>query len=189
MSRVLLDGAERAYGAELVEAFARDAVVLTPATDTGEPLDVLLLNRPLVRETARLADITDAALADVLEDQVFSVVEQVQTLLPRLGSSSRIVVVSARGHLGAWGGAHLMAASAGLIGLVRSLALELGERGIRVNALAPDFAGERWDGPATRREVAEAARFLARPDMSLLSGQTLLLDGMRSLRMSEARRQ
>ena len=164
MSRVLLDGAERAYGAELVEAFARDAVVLTPATDTGEPLDVLLLNRPLV-------------------------VEQVQTLLPRLGSSSRIVVVSARGHLGAWGGAHLMAASAGLIGLVRSLALELGERGIRVNALAPDFAGERWDGPATRREVAEAARFLARPDMSLLSGQTLLLDGMRSLRMSEARRQ
>lgn len=189
MSQVLLDGAARDFGAELAAAFGREAEVLTPDIESDVPIDVLLVNRPLARDATRFAEIGDAALADALEDLVFSVVERVRATLPRLAEGGRIVVVSARGHLGAWGGAHLMAANGGLMGLVRSLALELGERGVRVNALAPDFAGERWDAPAARREVAEAALFLARPDMSLLSGQTLLLDGMRSLRMSEARRQ
>ena len=75
-----------------------------------------------------------------------------------------------------------------VIQLTRDLAMKWGRYGIRVNALAPDFIGERWDTPAARAEVAEAAAFLARDGLPLLSGQTLLLDGMRSLRMTESRR-
>ena len=197
MSAILLAGADRAFGSELAARLAADGAHVIPlaaeasavTTAPGEAFDVLVINVPVTRDATRFVDISDMQLTAALEQMVFDVVAIVQAALPRLGPGARIVVVSARGHLGAWGGAHLMAATAALMGLVRSLALELADRGIRVNALAPDFAGERWDTPSARREVAEAAVFLARDGMTMLSGQALLLDGMRSLRMSESRRQ
>ena len=189
MTTVLLFGSARDFGAELAARFAADgATVLTSPTETG-PIDVLVVNVPVGRTATKFLDIADADLAAALDMLVFDVVDTVQAALPRMDRGARVVVVSARGHLGAWGGAHLMAANAALMGLVRSMALEFSERAIRVNALAPDFTGERWDTPAARAEVAEAAAFLARDGLSLLSGQTLLLDGMRSLRMTESRRQ
>ena len=188
MSTVLLTGSDRDFGAELAARFAADgASVVTGAGEAA--IDVLVVNVPVGRSGTKFLDIADAELAAALDMLVFDVVDIVQAALPRMGRGGRIVVVSARGHLGAWGGAHLMAANAALMGLVRSMALEFAERGIRVNALAPDFAGERWDTAAARGEVAEAAAFLARDGLPLLSGQTLLLDGMRSLRMTESRRQ
>lgn len=188
MTTIVLLGADRPFGAELAARLGRDGAVATSLPDDGA-VDVLVANVPVVRGTTRFAEITDAQLDEALETMVFDVVGAVQAALPRLAPGARIIAVAARGHLGAWGGAHLMAANAALVGFIRSIALELGERGIRANALAPDFAGERWDTPAARAEVAEAAAFLARPGLALLNGQTILLDGMRSMRLSEARRQ
>ena len=184
MTNMVLVGAERAFGAEIAAALAAAGY----AAGDGA-LDVLVVNVPVVVGAVRFADVSDADLADTLETMVFGVVEAVQAALPRMATGGRIVVVAARGHLGAWGGAHLMAGNAALIGLMRSMALEFSERGIRVNALAPDFVGQRWDTPAARAEVAEAVVFLARADMHMLTGQTLLLDAARSMRMVESRRQ
>jgi len=188
VSTILLLGADRPFGAELATRLAHDGEVVTDWPDAGE-IGALVVNVPVVREATRFAEVTDAQMQEALDTMVFAVVEAVQRALPRLAPGARIVAVAARGHLGAWGGAHLMAANAGLVGFIRSIALELSERGIRANLLAPDFAGERWDTAKARAEVAEAAAFLARPGMALISGQTILLDGMRSMRLSESRRQ
>ena len=145
------------------------------AAAVADTIDVLVLNIPMTRDNTRFLAIADAQLQAALDMMVFDVVAIVQAALPRMGAGGRTVVVSARGHLGAWGGAHLMAANAVLMGLMGSI--------------APDFIGERWDTAAARAEVAEATAFLARDGLTLLSGQTLLLDGMRGLRMTESRRQ
>lgn len=188
MSMILLTGVDRPFGREIAARLATDGTVVTSLPNEGS-LDALVINLPVTRDGTRFADISDGQLAAALDAMVFEVVETVQTALPRLAPGARIVVVNARGHIGAWGGAHLMAASAALMGLVRAMALEFAPRGITCNALAPDFVGERWDTPVARREIAEAVVFLTRPGQSLLSGQTLLLDALRGLRMSEARQQ
>ncbi len=185
---IVLLGSERPFGAEIAARLAQEGAVATALPASG-PIEALVVNVPVVREGVRFGEISDAQLEEALEVMVFDVVAAVQAALPLLAPGGRIVAVAARGHLGAWGGAHLMAANAALAGFIRSLALEMGERGIRANLLAPDFAGERWDTPQARAEVAEAAAFLARPGMALMNGQTLLLDGMRSMRLSESRRQ
>lgn len=93
------------------------------------------------------------------------------------------------------------AAKSGLVGLTRSLALDYGEHGIRVNCIAPGFIRTRLvqesielsadrdaaeasmvGGVALGRigephEVAEAVRFLASPEASYITGTTLMVDG------------
>jgi len=93
--------------------------------------------------------------------------------------------------------AHYVASKAALLGLTRVLARELGERGVRVNALAPGFTltdasralvadAERYGverGALKRGAVPEdivgAALFLASDAAAFITGQTLVVDGGR----------
>jgi 3-oxoacyl-[acyl-carrier protein] reductase len=97
------------------------------------------------------------------------------------------------------GQAHYVAAKAGIIGLTRALAVELGDYNITVNAIAPgltatpivlqSFPGELIDklaehGAIKRRQTAEdlvgITTFLASEDASFITGQTISVDGGRS---------
>lgn len=83
------------------------------------------------------------------------------------------------------------AAKAGMVGMVRSLAIETGRYGITVNAVAPGWIAtgaatpEEMVGGAntpigrsgTPEEVASAIVFLASPEASYITGQTLVVDG------------
>jgi 3-oxoacyl-[acyl-carrier protein] reductase len=114
----------------------------------------------------------------------------------------RIVFISSvAGRTRSRSGIHAYAAGkAGVLGLMRDMAYELGAFGITVNSVAPGFiesnprARAVWDNmePAARHafeaelaikrpgkpeEIAAAVRYFASPDASYTTGQTLIVDG------------
>ena len=114
--------------------------------------------------------------------------------LPLLKEGSSIVNVGSRvATVGVPLRAHYTAAKAGMIGLTRSLAKELGPRGIRVNVVAPGPVETEIDIPApvreryrnlialgrlgTTEEIANVVLFLASDLSSFVSGETIHVDG------------
>lgn len=108
----------------------------------------------------------------------------------------RIVSISSvAGVYGNAGQANYAAAKAGVIGFTRSLAKEIGSRGITVNAVAPGFIetdmtadlGEAAAEAVIRQittgrlgrpeEVASAVGYLASDDAAYITGQTIVVDG------------
>jgi NAD(P)-dependent dehydrogenase (short-subunit alcohol dehydrogenase family) len=109
-----------------------------------------------------------------------------------------ISLASAHGLVGFAGRSAYGIAKAGIIQMTRALAIEWAEHGIRVNAVAPgtvdtasraeyfaanpDVKKAMTDRVPVRRfatsdEVAAAVRYLASPQASYITGQTLVLDG------------
>jgi 3-oxoacyl-[acyl-carrier protein] reductase len=108
----------------------------------------------------------------------------------------RIVNVSSVAAERGWAGqANYAASKAGVVGLTRSAARELGDRSIRVNAVCPGYTDtalfrselEGSDETITEQipqdriadpdEIAAAVRFLVSPDSSYVTGEILRVDG------------
>jgi 3-oxoacyl-[acyl-carrier protein] reductase len=110
-------------------------------------------------------------------------------------SGSIVALASIAGLKGSSGQASYAASKGGILALVRTIAVEVGRQGVRVNALAPGLidAGMVKATPADRiakvkehiplgrlgdpRELARAAVFLLSDDAGYVTGQTLVVDG------------
>ena len=133
------------------------------------------------------------------------VFRQAAPAMTRRAGGALIALSSISGSTYGWSEhAHYSAAKAGVIGLARALAVELGPHGIRANVVAPGFIrtaqsldethsmGEEGLAAATvlvplgrvgePADVADVVVFLASPAARYISGQTIIVDGGLSVR-------
>ena len=182
---------------DLADAGATQAV----ANDIAAKHQVLYLvnnagvNRPGPLEKATVDDLDYALALNVRAAMIL-----IQAFSPgmRKAKFGRIVNISSRAALGKTERTVYSAAKAGLIGMTRTLCLELGGDGITVNAVAPGpVATELFDrghppGSAKRQividsvpvkrvgtpdDIARAVTFLLAPDSGYITGQTLFVCG------------
>ena len=163
-------------------------------------IDVLVNNAGLTQRK-RVADISVEDYSRITEVVLAGTLRLSQAVMPamrsqRAGSIICISSMSAQQGGGVFGGAHYCAAKAGVLGLVRAMARELGPDGIRANAVTPgliltDFSrsgatdeskhalGKDW--PLGRAgdpaEIAGACLFLASDLSSYVTGVTLDVNG------------
>ncbi|HLJ18046.1 MAG TPA: 3-oxoacyl-[acyl-carrier-protein] reductase [Bryobacteraceae bacterium] len=186
------------YVAEL-DVSSPDSIkaAFTKATSEFGRIDILVNNAGITRDGLALRmkkDDWDAVLNTNLGGAFFSIQQVLQGML-RAHWGRIINIASVVGEMGNPGQANYAAAKAGLIGLTKSLALELSSRNVTVNAVAPGFvetdmtAGlsqELKDNmlahiPLRRfgkaEDVAAAVRFLASDEASYITGHVLDVNG------------
>jgi 3-oxoacyl-[acyl-carrier protein] reductase len=173
---------------------AEDATRLV--AEAGD-VDVLVNNAGLTRD-GLLARMSDADWHEVIEtnlSSVFYTCRAVTRPMMKKRAGSIVNVSSIVGLHGNWGQTNYAASKAGIIGFTKSLARELGSRGVRANVVAPGYVQTRLtdvlpdeakelmlkNTPLGRfgepQDVARAVRFLCSDDASFITGEVLLIDG------------
>lgn len=123
-------------------ADVRDPVALTQAVDRGVAelgrLDIVVANAGIYADLAPSWELTDTAWNRTLDINLTGVLHTVRAGLPHLGPGASVVIIcSTDGLKGTPNTAHYTASKHAVVGLMRSMANELGPRGIRVNTVHP----------------------------------------------------
>ncbi|WP_279482315.1 SDR family NAD(P)-dependent oxidoreductase [Aureimonas sp. SK2] len=172
------------YVSETIEAFGR--------------LDILVNNAAIRRETP-LAELSFSEWREVMATALDGPFLLAKVAAPYLRSSSAGTIVNIGGlsaYTGASRRAHVVVAKAGLDGLTKALAHELGADGVTVNLVSPGLIETERGGtssptaPAhhansatllarrgTSEEVASAVLFLCGPEARYITGQTIHVNG------------
>jgi len=196
-------------GAEEAEALAAEIGARAVQADVSSPeeaqrlvdeagdLDILVNNAGLTRD-GLLARMSDDDWREVIEtnlSSVFYTCRAVSRPMMKKRSGSIVNVSSIVGVHGNFGQTNYGASKAGIIGFTKSLARELGSRGVRANVVAPGYVKTRLtdaipeegrgamlaNTPLGRlgepEDVAGAVRFLCSDEASFITGEVLLVDG------------
>ena len=159
------------------------------------PVEVLVSNAGITRDGLLMRmkeeDFTDVVDANLTA--AYRVAKRAAAKMVRARTGRMIFISSVVGLSGAPGQANYGASKAGLVGLARAIARELGSRGITANVVAPgliatpetealeNFAALRALCPTGRagtpKEVAAIVGFLASDAASYISGQLVAVDG------------
>lgn len=158
-------------------------------------IDVLINNAGLHKDAPALL-MDNASFAQIIETNLYGPFVLMKICGKKMLLKRKGVIVnisSLAGQTGNPGQANYASSKAGLIALTKTVAMELGSRGIRVNAVAPGFIETEMitdvktvDSMKTRiplgrvgkaDEVASAVSFLCSDDSSYITGHTLSVNG------------
>jgi 3-oxoacyl-[acyl-carrier protein] reductase len=185
-----------AVQADVTQPDAAEALVKAAVEAFGK-VDILVNNAGITRDDL-IMRMKPEDWRDVLETNLFGAfwtLKAVTRPMLRAKGGRIINITSVSGQAGQMGQANYSSAKAGLIGLTKASARELGSRGITVNAVAPGFVlteltaglADEWKQRITEQtplgrfgtteEVAYAVAFLASDEAAYITGQVLAVDG------------
>jgi 3-oxoacyl-[acyl-carrier protein] reductase len=184
-------------GGVAVQADVADADAARSLVETAGDVDILVNNAGITRD-GLIARMSDEDWRDVLETNLSSIFYTCRAAarpMMKRRSGAIVNVSSIVGVHGNPGQTNYAAAKAGIIGFTKSLARELGSRGVRANVVAPGYVSTqltdvlpeearaamlaatplgRLGDPA---DVAGAVRFLCSDEASFITGEVILVDG------------
>ena len=184
-------------GARAVQADVSSAEDAQRLVEEAGDLDILVNNAGLTRDglLARMSDDDWRTVIDTNLSSVFYTCRAVCRPMMKKRAGAIVNVSSIVGIHGNWGQTNYAASKAGIIGFTKSLARELGSRGVRANVVAPGYvktqltevlpeeatAAMLQNTPLGRLgepgDVAGAVRFLCSDEASFITGEVLLVDG------------
>ena len=191
------EAAATEIGGRAVHADVSDPESAKALVEAAGDLDVLVNNAGLTRD-GLIARMPDEDWRDVLETNLYGAFYTCRAAargMMRRRAGAIVNVSSIVGVHGNPGQTNYAASKAGLIGFTKSLARELGSRGVRANVLAPGYVTTRLtdvlpdeakdamlaNTPLGRlgspEDVAGAVRFLVSDEASFITGEVLLVDG------------
>lgn len=185
-----------AVACELTDPASVEAAYAAVEEHQG-PVEVLVANAGITRDTLLLR-MSEEDWGDVLETNLtgsYRLVKRAAKGMLRLRRGRIVLVSSVVGLLGSPGQVNYAASKAGLVGMARSVARELGSRGITANVVAPGYVetdmtaglpedqkdGYRQQIPLQRfaspAEIAGVVTFLASPAAGYVTGAVVPVDG------------
>jgi 3-oxoacyl-[acyl-carrier protein] reductase len=175
-----------------------DRASIVAILESQAQVDVMVCAAGIYND-AKLLDLSEEVFRQMLDVNVIGTFIPAQEAARRMAAGGRIVTISSRGALGGTRFAHYVASKAAVIGLTRAMAMELRPSGIAVNSVAPGFTDTpmtrsapvemftAWEAlepsgkAASPAEIANAVAFFAAPTTTFITGQTLFVDGGKSL--------
>ena len=189
-------GRAMAFAADVAVAEEAHALVARCEDELGE-IDALVCNAGITRDNL-IARISTQDFDDVIATNLGGAFHVCQAAARRMLRRRRGAIVTMSSIVGIHGNAgqtNYSASKAGLIGLTKSLAKEIGSRGVRVNCIAPGYVATELTGvlPDSAREallastplgrlgesedIARCVRFLVSDAASFVTGAVLAVDG------------
>jgi len=184
-------------GARAVQADVSSPEEAARLVGEAGDLDILVNNAGLTRDglLARMPDDDWRAVIETNLSSVFYTCRAVTRPMMKKRGGAIVNVSSIVGLHGNWGQTNYAASKAGIVGFTKSLARELGSRGVRANVVAPGYITTRLTEviPEQAKElmlantplgrlgepldVARAVRFLCSDEAAFITGEVLLVDG------------
>lgn len=188
---------EALAGAEFREVNIAQAASVAAAVEGLPAETTLLVNNAGITRDKSLGKMTDEDWQSVLDVNLTGAFNMVRALAPRMRAAGhgRIVNLSSiNGLRGKFGQINYAASKAGIIGLTKAVAKELGGKGVTVNAIAPGMVltemtlalpqefRDKAQAEAvlpqlpTARDVAQAVAFLLSDDARCITGEVIRVD-------------
>ncbi|MFK0299485.1 3-oxoacyl-[acyl-carrier-protein] reductase [Brevundimonas sp. NPDC090276] len=190
---------ERAFfaAANLSDAESVDGLVARAEEAAGGPLDILVANAGITKDglLMRMKDEDFQSVIQINLESYFRLTRAAVKGMMKRRSGRIIGVTSVVGVTGNPGQTNYSASKAGMIGFSKSLAQEVGSRGITVNCIAPGFIASPMTDVlndqqreailtkipsgrlGTGDEIAAAAVYLSSDEAAYVTGQTLHVNG------------